>query len=228
MKYDKMLCVVPARMWSKRLPKKNIKLLNGKPMVLYTIEAALQTNIFNEVYLSTESDEIAGICKQTGCQIHKRSNELAGDFVTNVDVCLDLFEATKHKGYEDVICLQPTSPLRSDEDIIMAVEKYYAANANFLVSTTLIDPHFFHWALKEDKYNLFTLYFGMENMKQRQLLEPVYRPNGAIKIAKITKLKVNGNFFGDKLTVFNMPEERSIHVAHEFDLNLCQYLLQKD
>src|SRR6266571_5491475 len=100
----KPLCVIPARRGSKRLPLKNLLPLNGKPMVAYSIEGALTCGLFDHVYVSTEDEEISQIAKHFGAVVHVRPPELAGDFVSATDVCMDVYRARMAAGgHYDVV-----------------------------------------------------------------------------------------------------------------------------
>jgi CMP-N,N'-diacetyllegionaminic acid synthase len=222
------LCVIPARRGSKRLALKNILPLGGRPMLHYTIDAAVDSGIFDEVFVSTEDDEIAGIARLAGASVHRRPAELAGDLVSATDVCLDVERALRDQGrsYDAIYCLQPSSPLRSSSDVKAAWERLVSSGADYLVSVTPIDPHYFHWAVAKNK-NGWSMYFGDKFLMERPLLPPVYRPNGAIKIGRCANLHQTRNFFGPNLVTHQMPEERSLHVAEPFDFELAQFLIQR-
>lgn len=225
----KPLCVIPARGGSKRLPRKNVTLLGGRPLVTWTIEAAQQSGVFDKVRVSTEDDEIAKIAEAAGASVDpRRPAELSGDEVTNVEVCLHVQEqvAAAGQGHEAVICLQPSSPLRSGADIRNAWVRFEATTPEFLVSATAIDPHYCHWALGKQDDGRFAMLFGDRYLMPRQRLPEFYRPNGAIKIARIDALRERRAFFGPSLDISEMPEERSTHVALPFDLAICEALLK--
>ena len=141
--------------------------------------------------------------------------------VSSTTPCLKLAEKLASEGRtpEFIFNLQPSSPLRNAQDIVASWETLQAQKADFLVSATPIDPHYFHWALIE-KNQSYAMYFGKEYLKERPLLPEVLRPNGAIKLARLDSVKETGNFFGPNLAVHIMPEERGIHVATAFDF-LC-------
>jgi CMP-N-acetylneuraminic acid synthetase len=222
------LCVIPARIGSKRLPRKNIMALHGQPMLAYTIEAAFDSGLFEQVIVSTEDEEIAHVARQFGAAAHQRPEELAGDLVSATDVCLQVADVLEAGGrrFESLVCLQPSSPLRHGEDIRTAWERYVAADADYLVSVTSVDPHYFHWAVHETDQG-WGMYFGEQFLMERPLLPPVYRPNGAIKIGRIELLRKTRNFFGEGLEVSFIPEERSVHVAEKFDFDLAHHLLAR-
>lgn len=228
---NKTICVIPARSGSKRLINKNIKLLNDKPLIYYTIKTALETNLFKYVYVATDSEEIAEISKKYGAQVPVLIPEqLCRDNIASHIPCQYMVEYLKQNEdveFENLLCLQPTSPLKNSNDIIKSINMYNNNKYDFLVSSTDIDPHYFHWALKNNNSEV-SMYFGDKYMKERIYLEDVYRPNGAIKIANLKKLKKYGHFFGKNLGIYKMPEERSIHIATQFDFDICQFLIKKE
>lgn len=226
----KPLCVIPSKSISKRFPNKNITSLCGKPMLYWTIEACLESNIFDSVFVSTDSEDIANIARHYGATVpYLRPVELTGDTVTNVDVSIHLYDflSEEHgRKYDAIFCLQPTSPLRTSSSIANAWALFEREQHDFLVSVTSIDPHYFHWALEKKADDNYQMFFGDRFMTVRQDLPPVYRPNGAIKIAKPDSLKERHNFFGTNLGVYSMPEKESIHVAHESDLLMAQTFMR--
>ena len=223
----KPLCVIPARRGSKRLPLKNLLPLDGKPLLAYSIEGALACGLFDHVYVSTEDEEISQIAKRFGAVVHVRPPELAGDLASATDVCMDVCRSRKAAGdyYDAVVCLQPSSPLRVADDIRLAWEKFCASGANYLVSVTPIDPHYFHWAVRQQG-EWWEMVFGDQYIRERQHLPQVYRPNGSIKIGRVDALLERPNFFGKHLVVYETSEERSIHVATQFDFVLAECLLR--
>jgi CMP-N,N'-diacetyllegionaminic acid synthase len=225
----KPLCVIPARAGSKRLRNKNLLPLGGVPMIAHTITAALDSGIFDKVYVSTENHEIARVARTYGATLTGlRPDKLADDMTTTTEVALHLLEQVPESPSYDVIyCLQPSSPLRSAAHVRGAWDVFVAHDHNFLVSVTPIDPHYFHWALHEGDSG-WGMFFGDRFLKDRLELPAVQRPNGAIKIAKVAPLRATGpfyNFFGSRLGVFEMPEAASVHVATEIDFRLCEMLL---
>lgn len=222
------LCIIPARAGSKRLPRKNVVNLNGRPLLAYTIEAAAQSGVFDRVYVSTEDAGIAAQARSFGADVpFLRPVELAGDEVTNVAVALHFFDTlVGHQlGYDAIVCLQPSSPLRRKDEIREAWDRFVDERRDFLVSVTHIDPHYFHWAMNKENGE-WGMFFGERFKAVRQRLPQVFRPNGAIKIARPEALRDAGDFFGKNLGVFEMPEETSVHVATALDLALCATLLR--
>jgi CMP-N,N'-diacetyllegionaminic acid synthase len=225
----KPLCVIPARAGSKRLTRKNVAMLGGKPMVAWTIEAARDSGIFDHVYVSTEADDIAELAARYGGDVSiRRPSDLSGDEVTNVRVSLHLFDtlAGMGRGYDAIVCLQPSSPLRNGKDIAGAWQRFQASNEDFLGSVTPLDAHFFHWAVEQKPDGSYGLFFGERFLKPRQHLPEYFRLNGAIKIARPEALRRAGEFFADRFDAYPMDEERSVHVATAMDLALCETILR--
>src|SRR5262249_21289484 len=199
----------------------------GKPLIAYSVEAALRSG-FAEVYVCTEDSAIAETAVRCGALVPRlMPDELCGDMVASHVPCQFLASelATAGKQFDSLLCLQPSSPLRSAEDIGSALRMFRSGDYDFLVSVTPLDPHYFHWAVVPSDKNYWKMFFGSEYMKERPLLPEVCRPNGSIKIAKLESLRATGHFFGEKLGVAVTPENRSVHVATELDLTICEAIL---
>jgi len=227
---NSLLCAIPARAGSVRLPNKNLLPLAGKPMIAYSIEAALATGLFQDVYVCTEDPALADVARAYGAQVPLlMPAELCGDLVPSHAPCQHLARHLAQQGQDcdHLLCLQPTSPLRSVGDIVSGVKHYIEAQLNFLVSVTSVDPHYFHWAVRQQADGDWGLFFGSEYLRERPLLPPVYRPNGSIKIARLENLRATGHFFGTGLGIVETPEERSVHVGTRFDFDLCEFLLTR-
>ncbi|MBM4184049.1 MAG: acylneuraminate cytidylyltransferase family protein [Gemmatimonadetes bacterium] len=223
---DGVLIAIPARGGSKRLPRKNAAELAGQPMLAYTIRAALESGLSSDVFVCTEDDEIAGVAERYGARVHSIPESMAGDEVSSTVPCLSLRADLARLGREFryMFNLQPTSPLRSAQDLRDSMQRIEESGASFLVSVTAIDPHYFHWAMVPDT-STWRMYFRDEFLRERTQLPPVFRPNGAIKLARTAALIERNNFFGEPLVVHTMPEERSIHVATDFDLRCAEAML---
>lgn len=197
-------------------------------MLVYSLEAAQESGLFTRVYVSTEDEEIAVVAEKYGAVVHRRPLELAGDSVSATDVCLEVYESHRANGerYDALVCLQPSSPLRTAGDIRASWDRFCAEKADYLVSVTPIDPHYFHWAVHQQGES-WEMVFEDRYLMERQFLPPVYRPNGSIKIGRIDALQKRRSFFGPCLAIFETPEERSVHVATQFDFDVAEHLLLK-
>ena len=225
-----ILMAIPARGGSKRLPRKNLAKLGNRTMLSHTIRAAIDAELTDEVFVCTEDEEIASVAKSDGAKVFSIGESMAGDLVSSTVPCLALYDELMGEGkrIDYIFTLQPTSPLRNAYDIRSAFKAMAKSGKDFLVSVTPIDPHYFHWAFVE-RSNGWGMFFGEEFMKERPLLPSVFRPNGAIKIASAGKLKETRNFLfhEDPIEIYIMPEERSIHVATQFDLVCAQAMLEQ-
>lgn len=224
---DKPLCIIPARGGSKRFPRKNIALLAGKPLISYAIESALQSERFEEVFVSTEDEEIAEIASRFGgSNPGKRPHSLATDKASMVDVCLHVIETFEKKGllYETVCVLSATCPLLKPKDICEALDLFDKAGAPFLLSITDFDhPPF--WALKKEGEVLIP-FWGKKYLVKTQELPRVYRPNGAICLARIPELKQYRSFYGTGVIGYYMHRYQSVDIDERIDLEFAEYLMQ--
>jgi len=223
----KNIAIIPARLGSKRIPFKNILPLNGKALIGYTIETAIETELFDKIVVATESTIIAEISKKFGADIFYLNQELTKDDVFANEVVADVLRTLKgnDEEYDNVFLLQPTSPLRSSIDLEKAYNSF-RTGGHFLVSAVEIDPHYFHWALKKENYKDFQMVFP-DYLIDRATLPKRYRPDGAIKIGKVKKFLEIKHFFGENLHIYKIPEERAIHIGTQFDWDLCEFLMKK-
>ncbi|MCX4296485.1 MAG: pseudaminic acid cytidylyltransferase [Lachnospiraceae bacterium] len=225
-----MLAVIPARGGSKGVPGKNIKELSGKPLIVYTIEAALDSNIFEKVIVSTDSEEIAGIAKQSGAEVpFIRPDELSGDMIPSDDVIIHTLDFYKKQGIEfDNVCkLQPTSPFRNSQHLKDSYNLFCEKNVDFLVSVCECE-HSPMWAGTIEK-DLKLDNFIQEDMKKacRQSLPVYYRLNGAIYIGKVKAFEQNKSFLGRNSIAYIMPQEASIDIDTSLDFEYAEFFMKK-
>ncbi len=227
---DTVLITIPARSGSKRLLNKNTLRLCGKPLFYHTLKAALDAGITSEIYVLSDNKKTLSLAKRYGAKPFLLPPMLADDTTGVVKASLHLVNELEKKGqhFQDLICLQPTSPLRHAEDIKNSYSQFKTEDVDTLVSVAEVDPHYFHWVVEFPPHEKFArLFFGETFLKPRQELKPMYSPNGAVKIAKINALKNQCHFFGEKLSIYPMPQERSIHIATRIDFDLCSLLMKR-
>lgn len=225
----KNIAIIPARSGSKGLKDKNIKLLNGKPLIAYTIEAAQNSNIFDEIFVSTDSQEYAEIALEYGASVpFLRSKELSNDTASSWDVVKDALINYRMAGkeFDTVALLQPTSPLRNSDDIVHGYNQMISKNANSIISVCIAD-HSPLWSntLPEDSslYN----FLNQELIKiPRQILPTYYRINGAMYLVKKEYLMRTENIYEEKSFAFIMPKENSIDIDDIIDFIITEALLQ--
>lgn len=219
------LAVIPARGGSKRLPRKNILNLAGKPLIAWSIEAAKQSKYIDAVVVSSDDDEILDIAHSLGVIALKRPAVLASDTTTTFEVIEHLIKIFE-KQYTHIILLQPTSPLRESEDIDKAIELLDKKDADAIISVCEME-HSPLWSnrLPEDKSMATFLNKEVLN-KRSQDLETYYRLNGAIYIADVTKLLEKKSFFlEEKIYAYVMDQKKSIDIDTKLDFEIANYLL---
>lgn len=219
------LAVIPARGGSKRLPRKNILTLSGKPLIAWSIEAALQCKYIDEVIVTSDDDEILDIANQFGSKTIKRPSELASDKATS-------FEAIKHTinnvgEYDYIVLLQPTSPLKTAQHLNEAIEQLMSNNADALISVTPMD-HNPLWSntLPANGSMMGFLHNDILN-RRSQDLPTYYRVNGAIYICKKEKLLKEESFFiKDNIFSYIMDREVSVDIDEALDFEYAQLLME--
>lgn len=229
-KYKQMLGIIPARGGSKAVPGKNIRKLCGKPLVAYTIEAAIKSDIFEKIIVSTDSVEIAEISERYGAEVpFLRPAEISEDLTPSDDVVLHALEFYRKRGvnYSEVCKLQPTSPLRNEIHLQEAYKLFRDKNADFLVSVCKCE-HSPLWAgMIGDDLRLDNFISEKAKRACRQDLPQYYRLNGAIYIGKTENFIQNKSFLGMNSIAYIMKQRESVDVDSVIDFNLAELLLDK-
>jgi len=225
----KNLAIIPARSGSKGLKDKNIRDLNGKPLMAYTIEAARQSGLFEDVVVSTDCECYARVAVEHGARVpFLRPDELATDTASSWDVVRDV--VTKYqkigKRFDTVALLQPTSPLRTSNDIIAGYNKMMEENANLVVSVCEVD-HSPLWSnvLPENLSLVNFLHPNLVNTP-RQSLQTYYRINGALYIIKTTHLMFTDNLYDDRSYGVVMSKKHSVDIDDEIDFLVAEAIMK--
>lgn len=217
-----ILALIPARGGSKGIPKKNLRLMNGKPLIAYAIENAKKSKYIRDVFVTTDSKEIEEVSKVYGAAVIKRDNELSSDLVTLDPVIYHaMLKAEKETGkfYDAVITLQPTSPLLNVETLDSAIEYFISGNFETVISV-VNKPHL-AWGVKDSE--LVPLY---SERKNRQELPPQYLETGAFVISK-RNVVVPESRIGSKTSVYEISEVESIDIDDRNDWLLAETLLKR-
>ncbi len=218
-----ILAIIPARCGSKGLKDKNIKELNGKPMMAYTIEAAIQSGVFEDIIVSTDSPKYKVIAESYGASVpFLRPVELASDKSTTRDAILYVLDNLPKK-YEYLMILQPTSPLRTKQNIIDSIKLLEEKNANAIVSVCEVD-HPVAWNAKLD--DTLCLDNAFSNLAQRQQQEVTYRLNGAIYLVKVDYYRRHKNIYKEKSFGYIMDRFSSVDVDNIYDFYYAETLLR--
>lgn len=224
-----MLAVIPARGGSKGVPNKNIRMLGDKPLIAYTIEAAIQSDIFEKVIVSTDSEKIAEEACKYGAEVpFIRPDDISGDLVSSDDVVLHALNFYKSKNIEftEVCKLQPTSPRRNWKHLQEAYELFKSKEANYLVSVCECEHSPLWCGRLEGKWNMDN--FIREEVKRacRQELPIYYRLNGAVYLGKTEEFYKSKNFLGAKCIAYIMDQIDSIDIDNELDFKMAEILMQ--
>lgn len=225
------IAIIPARSGSKGLKNKNIKEMCGKPMMAYSIEAALNSNMFDRVVVSTDSEEYASIARTYGAEVpFLRSDLLSGDGVGSWDVVKDVLNkiyTIEKQIYDTVTLLQPTSPLRMSSDIVAGYNLMREKNANAVIAVCEME-HSPLWASVLRKDNNMKGFVSAKYLHMpRQQLEKFYRINGALYILTMDSLKDVERLYDNKCYAYIMERENSVDIDEEVDFLIAEYYMKK-
>jgi CMP-N,N'-diacetyllegionaminic acid synthase len=230
----KVLAIIPARGGSKGIPKKNIANLNGKPLICYTIDAAKKSKTIDRIFLSSNDDEIINVSKKNDLySLYIRPNELSNDTALTTEAifhAVDWLKSTESYNPDIIMILQPTSPLRTPEDIDNAVEQFIESSKNCLVSVNEMVEHPYEcvknietesWGYLEEQDTMAT--------RRQDYNDKFYYINGAIYITTVDFFNKERVFIKENSTSFYiMPPERSVDIDNYSDLEKVEYYLQKN
>ena len=217
----KVLAVIPARGGSKGLPRKNVLPLAGKPLIAWTLAAAQASTYIDRCILSSDDDEIIATTLAHGGDVpFKRPAHLADDASSTIAVAFHAIEQLP--GFDILLILQPTSPLRSSNDIDRVLERLVDTNASSCVSVTEPDKSPY-WAYSVAENDRITAVIDAELAAcRRQDLPMTYVLNGAVFAARIPWLQQQRGFVGNDTVAHVMPRERSLDIDSQLDLQLCE------
>ena len=228
----RVLGLIPARGGSKGVPGKNGKILDGKPLLVYTIEAALASEKLTDVVFSSEDTSLIQLAKAAGAAVpFIRPSLLATDSAGSIDVVLHALTELKKLGKEyDAVCLlQATNPFRTADFIDKAINTFEQANCDALVSVLPV-PHEYnpHWVYKENERGDLALVTGeKEIIKRRQDLPPAYHRDGAIYITSTEILIRQKSFYGNSLSYILSDPQRHINIDTREDWDAAITLAKK-
>lgn len=227
---SKVLAVVTARSGSKGLADKNILSVHGKPLIGHTIDAALGSGIFNTVHVSTDSERYAEISRNLGADVpFLRSAENSTDSASSWDVVREVIERYRGEGkfFDVCVLLQPTSPLRTSEDIKAAFELYVEKNAKSVTSVCEVE-HPIQWCFELGADGSMDSFANSPYKKcRRQLLAKNYQLNGAIYITSCENiLSSDFDFYAERCYAYVMPHERSLDIDDDVDLAIADLMMK--
>ncbi len=218
----RVLAVIPARGGSKGIPRKNVRLLAGKPLIRYAIENALASTRISRVVVSTDDEEIAHVAQIAGAEVLRRPAELCGDAVPLDPViyhAVTTWEAEHGERFDAVVTLQPTSPLLSARTIDAAIERFFAGKADSLLS--VIDDRHLSWTTKDGGF--VPAYAKRVN---RQFLPPHFRETGGILVARRGAVTAASRL-GSRIDLFEIAPRESVDIDTPMDWWLGEKLVNQ-
>ncbi len=225
----KILGIIPARGGSKGIPGKNIKKLNGKPLIFYTINEAKKSKFLDNIIVSTEDNKIEKVAKKYGIEVVKRPKKLSTDNSTSISVLKHTIinlEKTKKFFPDIIVMLQPTSPLRKSSDIDLAIEKFLKTDCDTIIGVTEVQ-HPPYWTYYIENGRLIPIIEGGEKIFRRQDSKKFYQINGAIYIISRNKILKQDSIISKNNFPYIMPPQRSIDIDNEMDFKLAELLLEE-
>lgn len=224
---NKIYALIPARGGSTRLPGKNILPLNGKPLISYTIEQAKKSKYIDRVIVSTDNEKISEVSKSYKAEVpFLRPENISGTYALPHSYITHFYDFIKNSGDEIpyiTVLLQPTSPLRTHEDIDNAIELFNNANVEEVISVCVSDKKpFWYKTLDGNGYLVDYTDFSKNNNDK-----PCYILNGAIYAFKTDCFKDNEGIIATKVQPYEMPPERSIDIDRDIDFELAELLLKR-
>tara|TARA_Y100000310_G_scaffold308073_1_gene350800 strand:- start:2459 stop:3217 length:759 start_codon:yes stop_codon:yes gene_type:complete len=239
--YKKIISIIPARGGSKGVPKKNIRLLNGKPMIYYTIALSLNFPLISRTIVSTEDEEIKSISLSYGAEVVDRPSALAQDSSPTeeaIEHVLKTLEASEGYVPDLIVLLQPTAPLREDGDLYQAFSNIENKEYDAAMSITELDAHYHPYWIKEVVDDEVVSPFGNNNTRvkiletekyyqRQQLPKQYYWKNGSIYVFTYESFCELGHRYGNRCAPIIIGKERSINVDTEEDFIRTEKYLKK-
>jgi|SRR5579872_934003 len=228
------VAIIPARGGSKRVPKKNIKILRGKPMITYTIRAAIESQLFERVVVSTDSEEIAEISREIGAEVpFLRESDLADDITPVSAVTIDAVQRLAASGcqFQFVAQLMPNCPLRTALDVRDSRRQFQDTGANSQISVVRYGWQNPWWAMRRNTGLRLEPLFKEQIAARSQDLPELFCPTGAIWWARTEALSHSGTFYGESVTGWEIPWQRGLDIDTPEDWAVAEVLtalLQRD
>jgi len=229
----KVLCTICARGGSKGVKNKNIKHIKSKPLIAYTIEQASESQLFEHIVISTDSDEIANVAKEYGAEIFfKRDSEMASDTAGKLDVIRDAFvksEEHYNTKFDYLIDLDATAPLRNVEDILNSFKQLQENNNdNIITAMPSRRSPYFNLVEVDAKGKVALSKKLSDKVVRRQDVPASYDMNASIYIWTRDTILNENSIFLEKTGLYIMPEERSIDIDTELDYKFVEFLMSQD
>ena len=219
-----VLAIIPARGGSKGVPRKNIRMVAGKPLIAWTIDEAKKSIYIDRLVISSDDEEIIRVAREFGCEApFIRPSELAQDDTPGIEPVLHALKQLP--GYDYVVLLQPTSPMRKVVDIDGCIKKCSYDNHRAVVSVAESAKSPYWMYTIDTGSHIVPILPAPEEFERRQALPITYALNGAVYVAEIGWLRNSKTFVQAETGAYIMPKTRSIDIDLEQDIVLCDFLL---
>jgi len=224
-----IVSIIPARGGSKGVPRKNIKLLAGKPLLYYSINPSLNSELVNHTFVSTDDEEIATIAKELGAKVIPRPTELAADTTPDLPVLKHAIEYLEKNDIKVdlIVFLRPTQPLRTVEDIDNVIKKAIETGAESVHTVHEVKEHPY-WMNKIVDGELVSFVEGGWDYTQRQDLPKVYKSNGLVDVMTRDLIMIKDKKRGNTQKAIITPVERGVDIDTEFDFVIAEEMLRKN
>jgi pseudaminic acid cytidylyltransferase len=221
------IAIIPARGGSKRIPRKNIKNFHGKPLIAYSIEAALESGCFDRVIVSTDDNEIAEIAKRYGAEVpFTRPDNVSDDFTTTIDVIKHAINELSLADDCQLCCLYATAPFVQSNDLVKASILFCSSNIDYVFSATEFSFPI-QRAIKIDDNGLCDMFYSKYANTRSQDLEKAYHDAGQFYFGSVSTFKQNKPFFhGSKSKPFLLPTYRVQDIDTVEDWNRAELLFE--
>ena len=224
------IAIIPARSGSKGLKDKNIKELNGKPLLGYSVDAAINSKLFDTVMVSTDSERYAEVARQCGAEVpFLRSEFTSSDSASSWDAVKEVIANYKKIGkeFDVLVLLQPTSPLRSANDIAEAFKVFKDKNANAVISVCEVDHSPLWCNTLESGNSMINFAKTSRPNGNRQMLDTYYRLNGAIYLLRTSVLDNIDKLYADECYAYIMSRKSSVDIDNLDDFKYAEFLMQE-
>ncbi|MEO0900177.1 MAG: acylneuraminate cytidylyltransferase family protein [Bacteroidota bacterium] len=231
---QKILAVIPARGGSKRVPRKNVLPLAGKPLIAYTIEAALASKYVDRLLVSTDDEEIAEVARGAGAEVpFMRPDELATDSAPDRPVFAHAINwLAEHEDWnaDFVLNLRCTTPFKTAQHIDGLIEKWWETSSDSVRSMSRAEGiQHPYWMFKQNERGMAIPMIegvSIDNYYRRQLLPPVYFLNGVVDGIRADIILDHEKFYGDNMAVYEIPQEFAVDIDTPFDFQLAEFMMQ--
>jgi CMP-N,N'-diacetyllegionaminic acid synthase len=225
MKPSPVVAVIPARGGSKGIPRKNLALLAGKPLIVHTIEQAKASACVATTLVSTDDDEIASVSEAAGATVIRRPADLSGDKASSESALIHVLHALAQQGNaqpELMIFLQCTSPIRQARDIDNAVDTLLRKGADSLLSVS--PSHRFLW---EEEHGIArSINYDFRHRLRRQDMAPQYVENGSIYVFRTRALLDSGNRLSGRVALYPMDDEAAVEIDSPLDMAIVELIMR--